>query len=264
MTFTIILPTYHEPELALHTLHTILQQRGVGLNVIICDDSRDDCIRQHIDTLADSRVRYIKNTSHLGAASNWNNGLEAAQQTISDAIIIMHHDDAFASADALLGIAKTMEQTNADIIVSIAEVERADGTRYRVSPSSLRRFSLRHPATLFLYNTIGPCAAVTCRPDCIQFFDERLHWFVDVDWYCRLLSGKGRSVACDTIAIRSHHGHEGQITGSLDVCATAKADASVLAYQPHITLAARLAIWCFIHVLHNATVNRIIKILLRR
>lgn len=264
MTFTIILPTYREPELALHTLHTILQQRDVSFKAIVCDDSPDDSVRRGIEAVADPRVRYINNVPHLGAVPNWNNGLREAQQTDSDAIIIMHHDDAFASAEALLEIAQTMEQTGADVVISAAEVERSEGSRYRVSTPLLRRFTMRHPAALFLYNTIGPCAAVTFRRQHLQFFNEHLRWFVDVDWYFRLLSGKGKHVANNAITVRSIHGHEGQITASLDVCATAKSDAAILATLPHITLAARLAIWTFIHILHNGAINRVVKFLLRR
>lgn len=264
MTFTIVLPTYREPELALHTLQTILQQRGVGYNVIVCDDTPDDSVRRKVDALADSRVRYISNESHLGAVPNWNNGLREAQKMSSDAIIIMHHDDAFAADNALLSIAQTMEQTGADIVVSTAEVERSRGTRYRVSPSAIRRFTMRHPAALFLYNTIGPCAAIAFRPQCLQYFDERLHWFVDVEWYFRLLSSEGKNVANNTVAIRSAHGHEGQITASLNVCTAAKADATILASLPYITHAAHFAVWCFIYILHNTAINRVVKFLLSR
>lgn len=264
MIFTIVLPTYREPELALHTLHTILQQRGVGLNVIVCDDSPDDSVRRGIAALADPRVHYIKNESHLGAVPNWNHGLREALKQSSDAIIVMHHDDEFAADDALFSIAKTFEMTGAGIVISAAEVKLADGASYRVSPPFMRRLTLRCCSALFLYNTIGPCAAVAFRPQYIQFFDERLHWFVDVDWYYRLLSSKVKSALNNTITILSRHGHEGQITVSIHVSSAAKADAAVLARQPHITWIARLTIGSFIHVLHNATINRFIKILLHR
>lgn len=55
------------------------------------------------------------------------------------------------------------------------------------------------------------------RKSQIQFFNEKLHWLVDVDWYFRVLKGKKCAFLDSNYKIASIHGHKGQITTSMAI-----------------------------------------------
>ncbi len=222
--FSIIIPTCNHLPLARRAIGSVRCQQGVEVEVVVCDDSTDNGIEQYVQSLADSRIRYVHNRPALGAVSNWNAGL---RQATGHYCIVLHHDEALTGQDYLARLWQTLRQTDAEVAVSEVRVI-ADGRRKRRwIPRGIKRWMLRHAETLFCLNAIGPCACVAFRRDRMQRFCEELHWLVDVEWYYRMLQ-TGRVAYCPTLVIESMHGHEGQISCTIDIMKAWRSDACII------------------------------------
>jgi glycosyltransferase involved in cell wall biosynthesis len=64
--FSVIVPTFRRPIQLLDAARSVLSQSGVSVQLIVVDDSPEGSAQEAIDTLNDSRVRYIKNPHPTG------------------------------------------------------------------------------------------------------------------------------------------------------------------------------------------------------
>ena len=92
----------------------------------------------------------------------------------------------------------------------------------------MKKLFISHPTLLFLFNAIGPCACIATKHTLIEPFNNKLNWFVDVEWYYRLISSNKRVIYLDENYMISIHGHDGQITSTMNVADTVKSDRAVL------------------------------------
>ena len=104
----------------------------------------------------------------------------------------------------------------ADIVITDIEVLNKGKKKSRPISYCTHRLFCKHPALLFLQNTIGPTACITLKREDLQLFNPELKWFVDIEWYYRLLKGK-RVSHCKACKIQSLDGHEEQISKKLDI-----------------------------------------------
>ncbi len=227
--FSVVIPTCNHLPLAQRAIGSVLCQQEVSMEVVVCDDSTDDRIEQYVQTLADSRIRYVHNRPSLGAVINWNAGLRRATGRYC---IVLHHDEALTGRDYLARLLRTMQQAEADVAVSEVHVTLGGRKKRQWIPHTLKRWMLHHAATLFCLNAIGPCGCVAFRRDRTQAFCEPLHWLVDVEWYYRMLQ-TATVVYCPTLVVASIHGHEGQISGTMDIAQAWRSDAGILRAQYH-------------------------------
>lgn len=239
--FSIVIPAYNNLPLLRRALESVRCQRDVTLEVIITDDSDQNAdIQQYIATLHDSRISYHHNTPSLGAVPNWNSGLSKAQ---GDYVILMHHDEAMSTDDYLRQLQQQLQQ-GCDVVISNVEVSINEAIKRSHFTAAMKQYFLRHPSLLFLANAVGPCSCVAFRRHLAQPFDERLHWFVDVEWYYRLF--KDRHIVYDKhLVMKSIHGHEGQISQKLDVIRTFHQDAPVIAATHPGNRSIRLMLWLY-------------------
>jgi glycosyltransferase involved in cell wall biosynthesis len=56
---SVIVPTYHREQALLEAINSVRSQRGVGLEVIVVDDSPEGSARDAVASVGDPRVRYI-------------------------------------------------------------------------------------------------------------------------------------------------------------------------------------------------------------
>ena len=225
--FSIIIPTCNHLPLAQRAIGSVRCQQGVEVEMVVCDDSTDDRIGRYVLSLADERIRYTHHTPPLGAVRNWNAGL---QQATGQYCIVLHHDEALTGRDYLAQLLQTLQQSEAEVAVSEVRVIASGRKKRRWIPHGVKRWMLRHAATLFCLNAIGPCACVAFRRDRMQAFCEQLHWLVDVEWYYRVLQ-TARAVYCPSLVIESIHGHEGQISGTIDIPKAWRSDADIIRAQ---------------------------------
>jgi glycosyltransferase involved in cell wall biosynthesis len=212
-TFSIILPCYNNLTLLQSALTSILLQKDIDYEVIVTDDSTDNSIELYIQSLNHADIRYYRHQQGAGAADNWNHGLQKAKGKY---VILMHHDEEMAQDDYLKRVSLLMS-SGADIVISqVNVIVNGHQKKQSLLCRWMKSFICKHPTCLFLMNVIGPCACLTVRREHLQDFNTNLKWFVDVEWYYRMLCGK-KFIFDKTLTIRSHHGHQGQITQSLNV-----------------------------------------------
>ncbi|MBR4730481.1 MAG: glycosyltransferase family 2 protein [Prevotella sp.] len=222
-TFTIVIPAYNQLSLLRRALESVLRQEGTDYDIIISDDSSDDKIERYVQQLGNRDIHYVRHQQGKRAAYNWNDGLQMAT---GQYLILMHHDEEMAGSDYLKCVQQQMEQ-GADITISTVCVngqkKRQHGNRW------LKEYVCNHPALLFLLNVIGPCACLTFRRELLQTFNTDLIWLVDVEWYYRMLNGR-KPVCIHTLTIHSHHGHESQISQTINMKEAFLSDKVILSH----------------------------------
>jgi glycosyltransferase involved in cell wall biosynthesis len=89
---TICLPTYNSGRFLAESLDSILEQKFLDFELIICDDNSTDNTPDVLEKYAalDPRIKYYKNPARLGLFSNWNQTLKYAR---GEYITIFAQDD---------------------------------------------------------------------------------------------------------------------------------------------------------------------------
>lgn len=268
--FSLVLPAYNDLQLFKGAFESVVQQRGVDLEIVVVDDSESDVIANYVQPLAKTpeilsspaaslKIRYSRSAEKKGAVHNWNRGLSLAA---GEYIILLHHDERLDSDDYLLKVSAALD--NADVVVSTVTVSTVDGNTYRLSPQWIKRVFVRFPVLLFASNLIGPCACIAFRSGAIKYLlDERLHWLVDVEWYYRLLAGRNRTFL-DECNVNSVHGHRGQITVQIDVASEEDRDLSLLRQKYAHSISVKASLWMYGNVFHNKRINSLLKKIVKR
>ncbi len=210
---SICIPSYENVALVKRLLDSIVSQTFKDYEVIITDDSRSNAVEILSHTYKSSipGLTYFKNAEPLGSPANWN---KAIRQANGQWIKLMHHDDFFTRPDALALFAqKTQEPLSGDFIFSnyISFSAYAE-TPHRVT--SLETILLRKsPLNLFKRNFIGPPSTTLIRNNNTSWYDERVKWVVDFEFYINYLSTTTFTyIAESLIGIGVH---EAQITASV-------------------------------------------------
>lgn len=76
---SVVVPTRNRCRLLLTTMTAILEQRDVDLELLVVDEASGDSTPDALRTLADPRVRVLRNEQPLGVARARNRGLAAAR-----------------------------------------------------------------------------------------------------------------------------------------------------------------------------------------
>jgi glycosyltransferase involved in cell wall biosynthesis len=190
---SICIPAFRRKENLKRLLDSIESQNFRLFEVVITDDSPDNEIQHLIETHSLGNViRYFKNESTLGSPENWNQGIRMAK---ADWIKIMHDDDWFSAPDSLRFFAESIEKGRAAFYFSAFTNIYPDGhsETSRLTPGQLISL-IRFPEILFVSNRIGPPSVVLFKKESSFFFDSRMKWLVDFDFYIRYLKNYGPPV----------------------------------------------------------------------
>lgn len=252
--FSIVIPAYNNLSLLQQALSSVKRQKDVSMQIIIVDDSnQNNEIEQYVCSMDDPDILYRHNRPSLGAVSNWNSGLRLAT---GEYVVLIHHDEEFVGCNYLKTVKAAFD--NADVVVSNIMICNELGHTHGLYAPWFKKMTLRFPPSLFCINAIGPCAVCAFKRNVLTEFDESIHWFVDVEWYYRLINGRRISYNSSTCVV-SHHGHQEQITNTIDITSEAKKDATILYRKYNENLIVKSAIWIQIHVLHNAILHKALK-----
>jgi glycosyltransferase involved in cell wall biosynthesis len=194
---SICIPAYKRIGFVSRLLESVAEQTYKDYEVIITDDSSDDEIYQLCKKYEQQmHVRYFKNNLPLGSPENWNEGIRKAQ---GKWIKIMHDDDWFADPDCLQQFAEAARQNTSDFIFS-GFCNHFLGTEKKekiIISGFDKRLLQKNPCYLLRQNYIGHPSTTLIRNNIEEWFDKKLKWVVDIEFYIRILGKKPKFKTID-------------------------------------------------------------------
>jgi glycosyltransferase involved in cell wall biosynthesis len=183
---SICIPAFQRVNCLERLLDSIEIQSFRDFEVVISDDSPGpevlDLIRNH--TL-NQKVRYFKNQETLGSPENWNEGIRHAK---AGWIKIMHDDDWFAGPGSLQAFADAVRENKSFFYFSAYTNVFPEERAKKVQISDFQLNTLKKlPESLMAANRIGPPSVVIFKKEDSLYFDRRMQWLVDIDFYIRYL-----------------------------------------------------------------------------
>ncbi|MDR0427451.1 MAG: glycosyltransferase [Dysgonamonadaceae bacterium] len=182
---SVCIPSYKQASFLERCLNSISAQTYTDYEIVVSDDSPNDEIEQLIKKYEHIPVLYRKNRTPLGSPENWNNAIRMAS---GEYIKIMHHDDWFSSPSSLEDYVDLLDK-NPDSYFAFSAC-RDIGKEREIAhhPNNYELNSLKkNPDILSLGNFVGAPSTTIFRRNVDMFFDKNLIWFVDIEFYIRLL-----------------------------------------------------------------------------
>ncbi len=221
---SVCLPAYKHPDLLKRCLDSLAAQTMVNFEVIITDDSPDNCIEKLLqENHYQFPLRYYKNEKPLGSPANWNAAIKKAGGTY---IKMMHHDDWLAKPDALEIFCKALDDHPQSLFAFAAN---RDFVNNGLQPlrcnfkAELEQWK-KDKSYLATYNFIGDPSTIIFRNHKNLFYDERMKWCVDTDFNLTLFEQNSNVVYIDDELVYIGT-HPGQVTH------TVQYDAAVVLYE---------------------------------
>jgi len=185
---SICIPAYEQPNNLQKCLESLEMQSFKDFEVIVTDDSKSNDLKVVVDSFLDKlNIKYFKNPVSLGSPENWN---ESIRHAIGKYIKILHHDDYFTDANSLEKMVKLLDE-NPDSKILFCSSRHVD-SRYNYHSShildhkSMQKVK-KNPQTLFSGNIIGAPSIMMYHRDIEIYFDKRMKWLVDIDFYIKVL-----------------------------------------------------------------------------
>jgi len=185
---SICIPTYKRIQYLKRLLDSIAIQNFKDFEVIITDDSPSGDVNDLCDQYKNKiQINYYKNPAPLGTPENWNESIRHAK---GEWIKLMHDDDWFANEDSLSVFANAAKQNSSSSFyysayTNVFEDDRKSTAVY-LNSFRKRKFE-QNPVTLFSRNVIGPPSVTLVKNDKLIWYDNKIKWVVDIDFYIRYL-----------------------------------------------------------------------------
>lgn len=183
MKVSICVPTYEMYGKGLNFLKrlvkSVFEQTYSDWELVISDDSKNNEIKDYINSIQDSRIKYIKNNSEKKVSSvNINNAIKNSSGLLIKPIF---QDDFIYNKDCLYAIVTNITQTNR--IWGSCGFVHTDEHETSISRYMIPALT---PNLLFGVNTIGCPSNIFFLKSLNQLFDENLQWLMDCEFYHRL------------------------------------------------------------------------------
>jgi glycosyltransferase involved in cell wall biosynthesis len=186
---SICMPTYNRAEALKVTIPTILSQKFTDFELIVNDDCSLDNTKEVVESFADSRIKYYRNSENLRMPGNLNATLEKAA---GEYIVIFHDHDIYAP-DALQEMVAVLDKNERIGIVHPGILWQNQGT------GEVRSFVADFPEHMpgqemlkkhLLWSWGCPvCALYMVRRKCYEelgAYDSQFGFVSDVDMTMRL------------------------------------------------------------------------------
>lgn len=193
---TVVLPTCDRRELLAGALASALDQRDVGLEVVVVDDASTDGTSQHLARQTDARLRVLTQQARRGVAAARNRAIEAARGAW---LAFLDDDDVWAPTwvTTALGVARRDE---ADVVYGgrlyLNEHREPIGAAFADRIDEL-------PARLREINVLGGPSGVLARTDLVRRaggFDASFSALADWELWLRLAE-LGRITVCPELLV---------------------------------------------------------------
>jgi glycosyltransferase involved in cell wall biosynthesis len=185
---SVCIPTYNNVKNLQRVIDSVDMQSFTSYEIIVSDDSTTCDVRELIQLNIQNGVaiRYYHHPISLGSPKNWN---FAIQQAKGKYIKILHHDDWLLTSDALSLYYAEVSKAEKKFVFAAAESIQ-NGILFHHVPSKTMHQDLHaNPFIILKANFIGGPSSILFPNDQL-FFDERLIWLVDVDFYLQLFIKK--------------------------------------------------------------------------
>lgn len=211
---TIGIPTYNRANTYLPgALESARNQTYPNLEIVVCDNGSTDKTEEIVEGFDDSRIRYIRHTTNIGANANFNSCLDNAR---GDLFLLLHDDDRIDSDFVESCLSAADYRTDLGIIRTGTRIIDASGERLREIPNPVAGMTtleffqawFAHKTSLYLCSTLFNTAELVR----IGGFKSKHNLFQDVVAEVTLAARFGR---VDVEAVKaSFRKHSGEITFS--------------------------------------------------
>jgi len=189
---SICIPAFNQTRYLKKTLDSLLIQTYQNYEIIITDDSSNNNVQKLINRYNfKGRLKYFKNKTALGSPENWNRSVEHAT---GEYIKILHHDDWFTGKDSLKKFVDLLANNPRADFAFCASCNRDQNGKvlftHTVNEKQIRALN-KSGEILFLGNFIGAPSATIYKRGLNLKYDKNLKWFVDVDFYIKVLAKNG-------------------------------------------------------------------------
>lgn len=208
---SILIPTKDYTEGLVRLLENLPKNKSY-VKIIISDDSVSNEIKSYVEKLKFNNLIYTKNAKTLGAAHNWNRLLE---QCNSKYFMFMQHDDYVSDTSFFLKLFKLIKKNKKIDIISIdVKVVFANKKKWHIH--YLLRYLLNIISKKYLLkrNYLGSVSSLIIKNRNIPYFDTKLTWLLDVDFYYRIMLKK-KTMFTNHLHVNSEADYEYSISHSL-------------------------------------------------
>ena len=234
---SVVIPTRNRwPMLSAHALSSALAQEDVEIEIVVVDDASDDGTAEHVEALADPRVRLVRNERNRRLPASRNVGAAVAR----GAWLAFLDDDDLWSPRKLRAQLDSARASDASWVYAQCVVVDAE-----LRPLDLHPF----PAPAELDGLLrggnhvpGGGSNVIVRAktfDEIGRFDESLQFFEDWDLWLRLVQVTLPAACPEVLVARVEHGSNMLFRDEVDIGATFE---RILAKQGPVSDGQRLAV----------------------
>ena len=187
---SVCIPAYNNADTILDTIQSVLEQTYEKIEIIVVDDCSMDTTADLIRTVADSRVRLIRNEKNLGMGGNWNKALWEAKGSY---VKLLCGDDILYPRSIEKEV--TALQNNPDVNLVMSDTVLIDMQGKPIG--AFRRFPVRGRMSgkklawisLLFNNFFGaPCNNMFRKSAAeeVKGFDEGFTYILDFDFWVRL------------------------------------------------------------------------------
>lgn len=212
--FSLCLPAFEDAAAVERALACLRGQSVTDWECLVSDDSRSDAVAGVVRACDDPRIRYWKNTPALGVPANWNHALAQAR---GEFVSLLHQDDFYRQETVLEQVAELFARERCDVVVCACRrwQEGKECGRHTGGERHLRNFLHDFPGRSLVINRIGhPSVLFLRREKGIPLFDVSLRYFLDTDWYARILRQGGRARFLPTAFVDVESGRRYQLSAT--------------------------------------------------
>ncbi|THU39464.1 glycosyltransferase family 2 protein [Niastella caeni] len=185
---SICIPAYKRVDFLERLLQSVTIQTFRDFEVVVTDDSPDDSVKKLCEQYQELfPLKYFRNPSALGTPENWN---EAIRRATGKWIKLIHDDDWLVNEHSLQQYVNAINKhPHATFFFSAyRNFWLHSGRQQDVFVNSSRyKQLLKQRATLCAGNVIGPPSVVLHLNDKQFFYDNKVKWVVDIEFYIRYL-----------------------------------------------------------------------------
>lgn len=182
------IPAYKRTIYLKRLLDSVSIQSFRNFEVIVTDDSPGEEVMQLCKKYNKQfSIRFFKNPTNLNTPENWN---EAIRQAKGQWIKLMHDDDWFSNENSLQQFADAINKfPNCTFFFSaytnVYENERREKKMFL--NDFRKKELLKEPNILIADNVIGPPSVTLHKNDHSVWYDRRMKYVVDIDFYIQYL-----------------------------------------------------------------------------